>query len=446
MDTIQKLVILGQGAAQEQELTANQTSRPACFTPQHITDPLISGDPCGVLSGHPSMPPHPTLPRAEPDARYTSHRNSLPSNSKNSRKFLPGGIHTSPLPGGSSIRLLKVLQTNICEFDCFYCEHRASRDVPRTYVSPEELARTFMMLHQKRLVEGLFLSSGITKKIDTMQERMVQTVEILRKKYEFKGYIHLKILPGASANAMEQSLMLADRVSINMEAPNPTRLKKLTYMKDFIGMLSQIKWIKDRKLDHPDLIRAGTITQFVVGGADESDQEILSTTERLYQDLDLRRAYFSAFSPIPDTPLENHLPTPLIREHRLYQADWLMRFYGFKMHELVLDEAGNLPLEQDPKQVWALAHPDFFPLEVNTAPYELLLRVPGIGLISAKRIVAVRRSCSVTDIKQLTRLGVAAKRAAAFLLLKGRLQATISPRKTRIGPAQLDLWTQKVAR
>jgi putative DNA modification/repair radical SAM protein len=412
MNTMQKLAILGEGAAQEQELSANQ-SAPACFIPQRITDP------------------------------YQHHRNPV---MKGPDRFLPGGIHTSPLPGGGSIRLLKVLQTNICEFDCFYCEHRASRDVPRTYVSPEELAQTFMMLHRKHLVEGLFLSSGITKKIDTMQERMVQTVEILRGKYQFNGYIHLKILPGVSANAMEQSLLLADRVSINMEAPNPTRLKKLSHMKDFIGMLGQLKWIKDRKLAHPNLIRAGTITQFVVGAADESDQEILSASERLYRDLNLRRAYFSAFSPIPDTPLENHLPTPLLREHRLYQADWLMRFYGFKMQELVLDEAGNLSLEQDPKQVWALAHPDFFPLEVNTAPYELLLRVPGIGPISAKRIVTIRRSCSITDLHQLTRLGVAAKRAASFLLFKGRLPVAASSKKTRIRPAQLDLWSQKMAR
>jgi predicted DNA-binding helix-hairpin-helix protein len=297
-----------------------------------------------------------------------------------------------------------------------------------------------MSLHRKNLVEGLFLSSGITKKIDTMQERMVQTVEILRKKYQFKGYVHLKVLPGVSANAMEESLLMADRVSINMEAPNPARLKKLSDMKDFIGMLSQLKWIKERKLAHPNLIRAGTITQFVVGGADESDREILSATERLYGDLNLRRAYFSAFSPLPDTPLENHAPTPLIREHRLYQADWLMRFYGFKMQELVLDETGNLPLDQDPKKVWALAHPDFFPLEVNTAPYELLLRVPGIGPTSAKRIVAVRRSSSITDLQQLTRLGVVAKRAASHLLLKGRLPVSASSKKIRIRPAQLDLW------
>ncbi len=412
MDTMQKLTVLGEGASQEQELSANQ-SVPACFTPQRITD------------------------------SYQRHRNPV---MKGPDRFLPGGIHTSPLPGGGSIRLLKVLQTNICEFDCFYCEHRASRDAPRTYVSPEELAQTFMMLHQKHLVEGLFLSSGITKKIDTMQERMVQTVEILRKKYQFKGYVHLKILPSTSAAAMEQSLKLADRVSINLEAPNPTRLKKLSHMKDFVGMLAQLKWIKDQKLAHLNLIRAGTITQFVVGAADESDREILSATERLYQDLNLRRAYFSAFSPIPDTPLENHPPTPLLREHRLYQADWLMRFYGFKMHELILDPEGNLPLEHDPKEAWALAHPNFFPLEVNTAPYELLLRVPGIGPISAQRIVKIRRFCSLTDPRQLTRLGVVTKRAAPFLLLKGRLPATVSPNKTRIRPAQLDLWSVSTAK
>jgi len=420
MDTLSKLTILGQGASQEQELSANQSSAsggsggvPACFTPQLITDP------------------------------YQRHRNPV---MKGSERFLPGGIHTSPLPGGGSIRLLKVLQTNICEFDCFYCEHRASRDVPRTYVSPEELARTFMMLHQKHLVEGLFLSSGITKRIDTMQERMVQTVEILRKKYQFKGYVHLKILPSTSAAAMEASLKWADRVSINLEAPSPMRLHRLSHMKDFISMLAQLKWIKEQKLAHPNLIRAGVITQFVIGAADESDQEILSATERLYQGLNLRRAYFSAFNPIPDTPLENHLPTPLAREHRLYQADWLMRFYGFKMNELILDTESNLSLEYDPKQAWAMAHPDFFPIEVNTAPYELLLRVPGIGPISAQRIVKIRRFMTITDLQQLSRFGVITKRAAPQLLLKGRLLATVSPNKTRTRPAQLDLWTQKMAR
>jgi putative DNA modification/repair radical SAM protein len=442
MDTMQKLTILGEGAAQEQELTANQ-SVPACFTPQRITDTFISRGPCGPPEADPPMPPHPALALAQPAARYQHHRNPA---MKGTDRFLPGVIHVSPVGGGKTVRLLKVLQTNICEFDCFYCEHRAGRDVPRTYVSPEELAQTFMMLHQKHLVEGLFLSSGITKKTDTMQERMVETAEVLRRKYQFKGYIHLKILPGASAAAMEESLKLADRVSINLEAPSPMRLERLSHRKDFISMLAQLKWIKDQKLAHSNLIRAGTITQFVVGGADESDRELLSATERLYQDLNLRRAYFSAFSPIPDTPLENHPPTSLLRAHRLYQADWLMRFYGFKMNELILDSEGRLPLEYDPKQAWAMAHPDFFPLEVNTAPYELLLRVPGIGPISARRIVKIRSSCSITELRHLTRLGVVVRCAALYLLLKGRLLIPTLPKKTQLRPAQLDLWTQKMAR
>lgn len=421
MEPMAKLRILGEGAAQEQELTAHQiftgqqnystpTGLPPCFIPRQISDPR------------------------------DRHRNPV-----HNGRFLPGGIHTSPLPGGKDIRLLKVLQTNICEFDCFYCEHRSSRDVPRTYVSPEELSRTFMMLYRKRLVDGLFLSSGITKKIDTMQERMVQTVEILRTKYQFKGYVHLKILPGASQAAVEYSMQLADRVSLNLEAPTPQHLIHLSRKKDFLdGMLTRMAWIKQIQQQHPNLIPAGQITQFVVGAAGETDHDILSTTDRLYKEIGLRRVYFSAFTPIQDTPLDHLPPTPLIRQHRLYQADWLIRFYGFKLDEIPLTPQGNLIQEVDPKWAWALAHPEWFPLEVNSASYEELIRVPGIGPLSASRIVKGRSEMSFREPEALRRLGVILKKALPFLLLVGK-QSAVKNLSARQQPnrltSQLAFWT-----
>jgi putative DNA modification/repair radical SAM protein len=418
MDLMTKLKILGEGATQEQELSAHQITAggnnpslesglPACFTPQHIIEPR------------------------------ERHRNPV----RHDQRFLPGGIHTSPLPGGGSTRLLKVLQTNICEFDCFYCEHRASRDVPRTYVSPDELARTFMMLHQKRLVDGLFLSSGITKRIDVMQERMVQTVEILRNKYHFKGYVHLKILPGASQAAVERTMQLANRVSLNLEAPSPQHLLHLSRKKDFLdGMLTRMVWVKRLQQQNPNLVPAGQITQFVVGAAGETDRDILGATNQLYKQIGLRRAYFSAFSPIQDTPLDHLPPTPLLRQNRLYQADWLLRFYGFKLEEIPLTSDGNLIQEVDPKTAWAMSHPEWFPLELSIASYEELLRVPGIGPTSAKRIVETRHRSVITDPREFTHLGMVLKRAAPYILYNGRPLTTMLP-ETKRKPSQLDLWS-----
>jgi putative DNA modification/repair radical SAM protein len=417
MDTIQKLTILGEGAAQEHELGAGQSTpgaTPGCFTPQDVGHLL--------------------------DAR-TRHQNPDPSQAlgvKSAQRFLPGGIHVSQVGGGRTVKLLKVLQTNVCEFDCFYCEHRASRDVPRTYVSPDELAKTFMHLHRARLVEGLFLSSGITKQVDTMQERIVQTAEILRRRYQFKGYIHLKIMPGSSPAAVERTVQLADRVSLNLEAPTPAHLSRLSSKKEFLdAILARMIWVSRLTEQQPGLTRAGQITQFVVGAAGESDLELLGTTARLYREIKLRRAYFSAFSPIPDTPLDHVPPAPLLRQHRLYQADWLLRFYGFSVDELAFDEQGLLPLAADPKLAWALRHPELFPLELSTAPPEMLLRVPGIGPLSATRIVEIRRTTAISDLKQLTRLGVVTKRAAPFVLLGGRAPVAAATRPARRRITQL---------
>jgi predicted DNA-binding helix-hairpin-helix protein len=203
-------------------------------------------------------------------------------------------------------------------------------------------------------------------------------------------------------------------------------------------MLTRMVWVKRLKEQYPDRIPAGQITQFVVGAAGETDQDLLTATGRLYGEIGLRRAYFSAFTPVPDTPLDHLSPAPLLRQHRLYQSDWLMRFYGFSASELVFDDHGYLPMAVDPKMAWALGHPEFFPLEVLRTDYEKLLRVPGIGPISAKRIVELRRSATLNDPRQLTRLGVVMKRAAPYLLLQGR---PLTPESSRIKPVQLDLWS-----
>lgn len=331
-----------------------------------------------------------------------------------------GGISWCTLPGGRRMPILKTLFTNVCEYNCDYCEVRADRDIPRTAFRPEELARAFMDLYRRRRVEGLFLSSGVTRRVNTVMDRMIETVEILRRRYGFRGYIHLKILPGADPGHVEAALRLATRASINLEAPNPQRLHRLSGEKDWNALLERMRWIHRLQQADPRRIPGGQITQFVVGPAGESDQEILRTTAWLYRKLNVRRIYYSAFHPIPQTPLEGTPPTPLLREHRLYQADWLLRFYGFTFEELPFDPEGNLPLAADPKMVWALRHPEYFPVEVLRADYETLLRVPGIGPLSARRIVESRRHTPIREAGDLQKIGVRIRAAAPFLTLRGR--------------------------
>jgi predicted DNA-binding helix-hairpin-helix protein len=291
----------------------------------------------------------------------------------------------------------------------------------------EELARLFMDLYHRRLVRGLFLSSGIAGRPNRAMERMLDTVELLREGYGFTGYIHLKIMPGVSPDLVERAVQLADRVSLNLEAPTPEHLAKIADKKVFSqGMLEPMRWVSElakRGLGPP----AGLTTQFVVGAADEADRDILATTQTLYQTVGLRRAYFSAFRPVPDSPLSEHPPTPRQREHRLYQADFLMRHYGFAAEELVFTPAGNLPLRGDPKLIWALHHPERFPIEINRADRDDLLRVPGIGPLSAERIIARRRRYPLKTIEDLQACGAVARRAAPFVLANGRRLADSPP-------------------
>ncbi len=342
--------------------------------------------------------------------------------------------------------LLKILLTNRCSNDCGYCANRQER--ARRYCSfrPEELASLFMDFYRQRRVSGLFLSSAIPDSPDRTMQEMIETVEILRGKHEFKGYIHLKVLPGCSEHLAREACRLASRASINLEAPNPDRLKELSGLKDFRNDLVRRLVILQEMEDAEGLLPDGHTTQFVVGAAGESDAEILATVRDLYTTKGLRRAYFSAFNPVKDTPLEGVPAENPWRQHRLYQADFLHRFYGFDLTEIPLDEEGHLTLDRDPKLAWAAANPAFFPLEINRAEREELLRVPGIGVIGVERILAARREANLNSLEQLKKLKVITSRAAPFLLLDGRQPVPTTRgrkvRKTQDEPAQLSLWDE----
>jgi putative DNA modification/repair radical SAM protein len=371
-------------------------------------------------------------------ARYDLCGEACGTESTRVRDDIGRWIYPAVMPDGKRIAMLKILQSNICKNDCYYCAQRASRDSGRRITfEPEELAGLFDKLHRARLVHGLFLSSAICGGNHRSMERMIDTVEIVRGRYAFKGYVHLKILPGVQQAAIERAVQLADRVSINLEAPSADHLAKLCGSKAYIDDLgTRLRWTAEaleaaRHGPRPKVGggRAGLTTQFVVGAAGESDQGLLRLSAGLYRQLNLRRAYFSAFQPVRDTPLEDQSPTPLWREHRLYQSDWLLRFYGFSFSDFVFDDQGNLPREGDPKLMWARAHPERFPIEVNRAPRHELLRVPGIGPRSASRILNARRQSALRELSDLSKLGAVAKRAAPYVLLNGRRP-----------PFQLSIW------
>lgn len=364
-------------------------------------------------------------------SQYDVCGESAPAASSQTRRDLTNYVAQAVMPGGQCIRLLKVLLSSVCENDCAYCAFRAARDVRRAAFAPEELARCFDQMWRAGLVEGLFLSSGIGTSPVREMDRMIATVEILRQEYAFGGYVHLKVLPGAGPDQIERAVALANRVSTNLEAPNPHRLASLSQRKVFesqlLGSLRVASRLARGPRPGPSLV--SVTTQFVVGAADEGDREILSTSAQLYRELGLARIYYSRFGPVPGTPLEGHAATSPLREHRLYQADFLLRHYGFPFEDLVFDSQGNLPIEQDPKRAWAQAHPEQFPVEVNRAGRHLLMRVPGIGPTVADRILRERRRGALTDLAHLRKLGAQVDRAAPFVLLNGRRP-----------PLQLRLW------
>jgi len=338
-------------------------------------------------------------------------------------------VHPAQLPNGQKIKLLKTLLSSVCERDCFYCPFRAGRDFRRATFKPEEFAQIFMALHQSKAAEGLFLSSGVASGGIRTQDKLLDTADILRNKLKFRGYIHLKIMPGAEKAQVERAMQLADRVSVNLEAPNTERLARLAPHKQFIEELLQpLRWVEEIRQSQPAYKGwngrwPSTVTQFVAGGADETDVELLTTTQWLHKNVRLTRAYFSAFSPIHDTPLENKTATDPMRQHRLYQASFLLRDYGFDLEELPFAQNGHLPLASDPKLEWARVHLASSPLEVNRAEKSQLIRIPGIGPKGAEAIISARRIGKLRDLSALKKLGVIAERAAPYLLLDGRRTA-----------------------
>lgn len=333
---------------------------------------------------------------------------------------------------GRCVTLLKVLMTNCCIYDCKYCVNRRSNDTRRTAFTPEELADLTINFYRRNYIEGLFLSSGVFRSPDYTTELMIKSLRLLREKYRFNGYIHAKAIPGTSPELVEQLGLLADRLSVNIELPSEAGLNLLAPDKTKKAILSPMRQIQVRNNENreelvkyryaPKFAPAGQSTQLIVGATADSDFHILRLTQNLYDRYQLKRVFYSAYVPVVEHALlpSKEVKPPLLREHRLYQADWLLRFYKFRAEELLDESNPSFDTRVDPKCSWALAHLDFFPVEVNTADYETLLRIPGIGIVSAKRILKARRVSSL-HIDDLKKLGVVMKRAQYFLTASGKM-------------------------
>lgn len=385
------------------------------------------------------------------------------------------GICHSFAADGRCISLLKILMTNHCIYDCKYCVNRVSNDVPRATFTPEEICELTMEFYKRNYIEGLFLSSGVIKNPTYTMERMCETLRLLREKYNFNGYIHVKTIPGASDELLATAGYLADRISVNLELPTADSLQKLAPNKSFNNILSPMGKVRDtiashrlaigkdarmersngnKYLEHSifasdNLVAksdngivvpekageltladgnrkrrfapAGQSTQMIIGATGESDYTLIQTTQQLYQHYDLKRVFYSAYIPVNDDSVLPAIgtPPPLLREHRLYQADWLLRYYGFQANELLSEEKPNFNEQIDPKCDWAIRHLDIFPIEVQTAPYDMLLRIPGIGPKSAGRIMYARRYGRL-DYDSLKKMGVVLKRAHYFITCNGK--------------------------
>ena len=342
-------------------------------------------------------------------------------------------------PGpGMRTSLLRILMTNACSFNCHYCPMRRDRAMPRTLLKPEELVRIFLGARQRGWCEGLFVTTGIPGRPVKVMDDLITALELLRERHGFRGYIHVKLVPGGEDSQIERLTQLASRVSVNLEAPCGASLAQIAPDKSFGETVSNLERVRTHLL-HERAERAegkpvdplhpggasGMTMQFVVGATADTDRSILGTVSRLSAAGGIRHAHFSAFRPIENTPLEAAPAAPALREHRLYQADYLLRDYGFAADEVVYEPTGNLPLALDPKSAWALAHPELFPIEVRSAGLEELIRVPGIGPVAARRIVTQRSATTFRSLRDLAGLGVVTTRAAGFLTLGGRrLQTT----------------------
>jgi predicted DNA-binding helix-hairpin-helix protein len=344
-------------------------------------------------------------------------------------------LHPAP---GVRMSLLRILMTNACSFNCHYCPMRRDREMPRTLLKPEELVRIFLAAHRRGWCEGLFITTGIPGRPVKVMDDLIQVLELLRETHRFGGYIHVKIVPGGETAQIDRLTALASRVSINFEAPCGASLARIAPDKSFSTTLQNFERV--RKLvvleqeaqaqgKPRDPLKpgggSGMTMQFVVGATTDTDQTLLGTISQLKLGGGVHHPHFSAFRPISNTPLETAPAAPALREHRLYQAAYLLGGYGFTPEEVVYGSTGNLPLALDPKTAWALNHPEWFPVEVGTASYEELVRVPGIGPLAARRIIGQRTNGSFRGLADLRKLGVVTTRAGGFLLLRGRRLQTV---------------------
>lgn len=377
------------------------------------------------------------------------------------------GICHSFTPDGRCISLLKVLYSNACCYDCGYCVNRRSNDVPRATFTPRELAELTIGFYKRNYIEGLFLSSAVIGTPDYTMERMIEALRILRQEYHFNGYIHAKTIPGADAELVRRIGLLADRLSVNIELPSEASLSLLAPDKKKQAILKPMSQIAVQSAQSkkelvlyrhaPAFAPAGQSTQMIIGATPESDRHIMGLAESLYKKYSLKRVFFSAYLPVNS---DSRLPAldvrpPLLREHRLYQADWLLRYYDFSAWELLTEEEPNFDPYLDPKCTWAVRHPEFFPVEINTAPKAALLRIPGIGPKSALRILSARRQQHL-GMAELKRMGVVLKRAQYFITCNGRAAAhgtrqeiaavLLDPKAFAVGTQQLSLddFTPKV--
>lgn len=346
-----------------------------------------------------------------------------------------GGICHSFSSDGRCISLLKILLTNICVYDCQYCVNRRSNDVERAAFTPEEIADLTFNFYKRNYIEGLFLSSAVFKNPDFTMELLYKTLFLLRNKYNFNGYIHVKAIPSADKDLIRMTGMLADRMSVNIELPSEKGLKILAPDKSKVSILKPMTVLRDSIEENkndivlyknsPKFVPAGQSTQMIVGATPDTDQKIITLAESLYNKFKLKRVYYSAYVPVTEKNLFLPVSTPpLLREHRIYQADWLLRYYGFKADE-ILNNDENLSLEMDPKCNWAIKNIHLFPVDINSADYEMLLRVPGIGVKSALKILSARKTCRL-NFYNLKKLGVVLKRAKYFIVCDGKMYEKIN--------------------
>lgn len=362
-------------------------------------------------------------------AKYDVSCSSSGSNRVNKNRGLGngsvGGICHSFTPDGRCISLLKILMSNECVFDCEYCPNRRSADVPRARLTPDEICELVINFYKRNYIEGLFLSSAVFETPDKTMELLCETVIKLRNIYHFNGYIHLKGIPHADSALIFKAARMVDRMSYNIELPSETSLKLLAPQKTKTSLLLPIKSLRDaityekeNKIRGNKILPAGQTTQMIIGASPESDGQILKLTEALYRNMGLRRVYYSSYIPVVQSSKLPAVGAGLLREHRLYQADWLIRYYGFDVNEIV-GENENLSPEYDPKCAWALRNMHLFPIEINTAPLSVLLRVPGIGAKSAYKIVEARRFAKL-DFENLAKMRIVLKRAKHFITCKGK--------------------------